>query len=248
MPGVFHSTGECGRKQVKNWLKNALFAGFFAAFAGQAAEPEAAPAPSHAHGVHGMVLFGEPGRVFASHLPLYRHPHDWQVVLELTPVRESASQQVDTLLAAGDLLTLEPERFDLWRLKPGASDPLQQFQARLYRGHFERGGEAIEVGDWQVKKTWVFEQVRIRPDVTPGHRYFRIGNYGMGENARLWLVHKIERVPDTDQIAEACFGTDVIAELYRSAELLKPHRVSFGCNETPFHRVRILWEDREDLQ
>lgn len=249
MPGVFHSTGECGRKQVKNWLKNALFAGFFAVSCGQAAEPEATPTPSHAHGVHGMVLFGEPGRVFASHLPLYRHPHDWQVVLELAPADEPGQQQVNALLAAGGLLTLEPERFDLWRLKPGASDPMNQFKAALYRGHFERGGKKLDEIVWQVKRTLVFEPVRIAFSPDAGHRYFQIGVEGDGHGGRFWLLHKVERVPDTDQVVEICTAEAPEPGLFKSASLLAPSREDLAnCAANPLWRVRILWQDSDDLQ
>lgn len=239
MPGVFHSTGECGRKQVKNWLKNALFAGFFAASCGQAAELDATPALSHAHGVHGMVLFGEPGRVFASHLPLYRHPHDWQVVLELAPADEPGQQQVNALLAAGGLLTLEPERFDLWRLKPGASAPLSQFQATLYRDHFERGGEKLQNLSWQVNRVWWFEPVRVDNEAS-AHHYFVIASDGAGQTG--WLLHKVERRPDVDQILRIKTATGLTG-LVSSEQLLTSR-----STDARFQVEQVLWQDSDDLQ
>lgn len=186
-----------------------------------------------------MVLFGEPGRVFASHLPLYRHPHDWQVVLELDPIGESAPQQVHALLAAGGLLTLEPERFDLWRLKPGARDPLWQFRAALYRGHFERGGEAVQMLDWQVRKVWHFApaQTALSPQ---GHRYYVIGLDDCRQTG--WLLHKIERRPDTDQLVRISTQSALPAVL-EVAQQLNSDSVNAG-----FRVEQVLWQDSEDLQ
>ncbi len=51
------------------------------------AAAHAQAAPSHQHGstmgVHGMVVFGGRDGLYASHLPLFRAPHDRQIVLGL---------------------------------------------------------------------------------------------------------------------------------------------------------------------
>ena len=232
---------------MQNWLKNVLLAGFLAISAAPAAELQtgapvtaaAATKHSHAHGVHGMLLFGEPGRVFASHLPLYRHPHDWQVVLELQPVGTEAQQLTDRLLAAGGLLTLEPERFDLWRLKPGASEPLRQFKAALYREHFERGGEKLREIDWQVKRVWQFAPVRIDA-ATSDHHYYVIGLDAGRQSG--WLLHQVERRPDTDQILRISAKTDLPARL-RVEQLLGKDSVDTG-----FRVEQVVWQDSDDLQ
>ena len=224
---------------MKNWLKNILVAGFLAVSGPLAAEPQNTEAPSHAHGVHGMILFGEPGRAFASHLPLYRHPHDWQVVLELAPADEPGQQQVNALLAAGGLLTLEPERFDLWRLKPGASAPLSQFQATLYRDHFERGGEKLQSLNWQVKRVWWFEPVRVDTE-TSTHRYFVIGGDSAGQTG--WLLHKVERRPDVDQILRIKTNTGFTG-------LVSSERLLTGSSaDARFQVEQVLWQDSDDLQ
>ncbi len=228
---------------MQNWLKNVLVAGFLAISAARAAEPQtvvpASAAPSHAHGVHGMVLFGEPGRVFASHLPLYRHPHDWQVVLELTPAGTEAQQLVDRLLAEGGLATIEPERFDIWRLKPGASEPLRQFNATLYREHFERGGEKLREVDWQVKRVWWFEPVRVGPEAS-GRHYFAIATENDGQTG--WLLHKVERQPDVDQILRIK-TTTALTGLVSTEQLL-----TGSSTDTRFQVEQLIWQDGDDLQ
>lgn len=222
---------------MQHWLKNVLFAGFFAAFTGQAAEPEAAPAPSHAHGVHGMVLFGEPGRIFASHLPLYRHPHDWQVVLELEPGTETAKVLTSELLANGSLLTLEPERFDLFQLRTGAREPLRQFRAALYLGHFERGGSNLDTFTWRIKRTWWFKPVKTDV-VGSGQRYLVIGD-GPGKQ---WLLHRVERRPDVDQILQ------IESSVALAGVLHSPTLLASDSSERRFRVTATVWQDHDDLQ
>lgn len=238
---------------MQNWLKIVLVAGFLATFAARATEPQtvapatavattmAATKPSHAHGVHGMVLFGEPGRVFASHLPLYRHPHDWHVVLELQPAGTEAQQLTDRLLAEGGLLTIEPERFNLWRLKPGANEPLNQFKAVLYREHFERGGEKLREVAWQVKRVWWFEPVQVSTEANAsGHRYFAIAGEQAGQTG--WLLHKVERRPDVDQILRIKTAAPLTG-LITAEQLL-----TVGSTDARFRIEQVLWQDRDDLQ
>ncbi len=106
-----------------------------------------------------MVLFGA-DRLFASHLPLCGPPHDWQVLLELEIADPALRKAVRDALADGQPLTLEPERFDLLRLGPGADAPLRTFQGQLYRGHFECGGAlwqgGVEAG-WTDPREVYFE-------------------------------------------------------------------------------------------
>lgn len=136
-------------------------------------------------GVHGMVLFAGADGLFASHLPLFRAPHDRQILLELAAdprVRRAASD---------GLWTIEPDRFELAQLLPTASAPLKAFRATVYRGHFERGG------------TPMFKDVRFRVRRVVFNRplqagaarevltYDRVGRH---------LVKRIEGRPDIDHI------------------------------------------------
>ena len=221
---------------MQNWLKTVLI-GVLLGFGGNGQASESAPVTVQAHGVHGMLLFGEPGRVFASHLPLYRHPHDWQVVLELEPTSEAAKKRTDELLAKQNLLTLEPEHFDLLRLHPGATNPLQQFKAALYAGHFERGGNKQDDVDWRVKRSWWFEPVQVRTD-TVGQHYFVIGT-GPGKQ---WLLHQVERRPDVDQIL-AIVSTTALTGMLNSAILLNN-----GSVDAHFRVSATVWQDADDLQ
>lgn len=89
-------------------------------------------------GSHGMTLLTDGQAFYASHLPLYYPPHDYQLVYKL---KIKASRAMINELAVnklGELVTMLPEHFDLNRLIEGESLVLK---TDIYRGHFERGGE-----------------------------------------------------------------------------------------------------------
>ncbi|MGH8222200.1 MAG: hypothetical protein ACREQZ_04425 [Woeseiaceae bacterium] len=184
-----------------------------------------------------MVLFGEPGQPFASHLPLYRHPHDWQVVLELEPETAAGETLIHAQLTEGGLLTLEPEPFDLFRLKPRASKPLVRFEAALYRGHFERGGEKLADLGWRVRRAWFFEPVQARSDVT-GHRYLVVGT----DPDRQWLLHRVERRPDVDQILR------IEAAATLTGVLTVPSLLDRNSANPLFRVTATAWQDTDDLR
>jgi hypothetical protein len=161
-----------------------------------AAESKRSAVTKHgAHGVHGMVLFGE-NALFASHLPLYAHPHDRQVLLRLRIHDPALAQSVREELRAGTQLTLEPEHFDLLRLDPSAEAPLQRFKGRLYRGHFERGGSFWRETELEVERTVVFRPL-LSNAPKPTQTYY----IAFRDRDIVYLVHQIHGRPDFDHIA-----------------------------------------------
>jgi hypothetical protein len=71
------------------------------------------------HGLHGMLLFGGADDLLASHLPLFRVPHDRQIVLALRVRDASAAAALrGELERANEIHTLVPEPFDLNRMNP----------------------------------------------------------------------------------------------------------------------------------
>ncbi len=152
-----------------------------------------AMAHDHSFGTHGMALFGDRDGLFASHLPLFRAPHDHQVVLKV----KLADPGLDRALRAQldgktDLWTIEPERFELSRLDPASASPLRAFAADLYSGHFERDGKRVHAG-----VQLVVEQVLVYRKLDPGirsrleARYLPVGRF---------LVKEIDSRPDLDHI------------------------------------------------
>lgn len=104
---------------------------FFLSGVGRAAAPA----------VHGMVLFGQE-RLFASHVPMYHAPHDFQVILEVG-LSHATEDAVAAYRAKGmvegvqRLITLRPKPFVLPDLLAGK---VQEISATLYDGNFEAGG------------------------------------------------------------------------------------------------------------
>jgi hypothetical protein len=144
-------------------------------------------------GSHGMVLFAAGDTVLASHLPLYRAPHDYQLVYQLAlPAAEQ--QAVLALLGAGQQLTLLPQNFDLQLLIEGKTFDIG---AAVYQGHFERGGRL-----WldNIQLTFA-RQLYRRPlqqlSVATNAQYdvFSVaGNH--------FLLHRIAAAPSFDQILQ----------------------------------------------
>ena len=87
-------------------------------------------------GVHGMVLVNQGSSIYASHLPLYKKPHNVQLLYKLDNNDLSVLQTVRD----GQLITIKPKPFNLQRLMRGEK---MDIQADLYAGHFERGGMLV---------------------------------------------------------------------------------------------------------
>jgi hypothetical protein len=158
----------------------------------------------HSHGpeksVHNMVVVGE-RRIFLSHLPMFMPPHDAQVIVEATFMKDGRS--VDDVYVADRarngqvrFYTLQPQPFVLQDLVfPTA--PLTHFTATVFRGHLEKGGVAIEgltnvdVHVKQVVHSHGFQGADKQKTLT----YVMFG----GGDER-FLAHFITKAPDFDQL------------------------------------------------
>ncbi len=179
--------------------------------------------PVHAHdhsfGTHGMVLFGGREALYASHLPLFRAPHDHQVVLQVRlsdPALDRAlRERLDGKTA---LWTIEPERFELSRLDPASRAPLQAFDAGVYEGHFERKGIlSYKKAGFVVERVLVYRQLDPDARARAQARYLPVGRF---------LVKEIDSRPDVDHIvaleaAQAGVVTIPKAGLGNPEEVLK---------------------------
>lgn len=170
-------------------------------FSAVAAEPKHGPT----YGEHGMALFGGKDGLYASHLPMFHAPHDYQVILQVH-VADSATdvalrQRLDGKTA---LWTIAPEKFDLERLAPQAAQPLARFKADLVEGHFEQGGKTQFGGaTLVVDKVLLFRQLSPAAAVRDTARYVQIGS-----GKHRYLVKQIDSRPDYDHIVayDAAFG------------------------------------------
>lgn len=86
--------------------------------------------------VHGMLLFGDKV-TYASHLPMFHAPHDYQVILKLS-LNDTAYDAAKK--SSKEIFTLVPEAMDLTKIISGE---MKSFKADIYQGHFEKGGTKI---------------------------------------------------------------------------------------------------------
>lgn len=168
-----------------------MFAGVL--LAGAAAAADKGPT----WGTHGMALFGGKEALYASHLPMFHAPHDYQVVLQVhiaDPKLDAAlRQRLDGKTA---LWSIDPEKFELNRLAPNAAAPVRQFRADLVEGHFERGGKTQYAGATVVvDKVLMYRQLSADAARRDSARYVQLGS-----GKQRYLVKEIDSRPDFDHI------------------------------------------------
>ncbi|HEY0064269.1 MAG TPA: hypothetical protein VGC21_19285, partial [Telluria sp.] len=148
-------------------------------------------------GQHGMVLFGGSGGLYASHLPMYHAPHDWQVILRLRLADPALDARLRRALASKvSLWTLSPEAFALDRLAPASAHALKSFQADVVQGHFEQGGQTRHAGARvMVEQVLVWRRLDPAAGRKVSARYLQIGH-----GRERFLVKQIDSRPDFDHI------------------------------------------------
>jgi len=148
-------------------------------------------------GNHGMALFGGKDGLYASHLPMFHAPHDYQVILQV----HIADRATDAALRARldrtpALWTIDPEQFELSALAPHARNPRKEFSADLVQGHFERGGKAqYKAATVVIDKVLLFRQLDGKPRAAGFSRYMQVGS-----GTQRFLVKEIDSRPDFDHI------------------------------------------------
>ena len=159
------------------------------------------------YGEHGMALFGGKDGLYASHLPMFHAPHDYQVILQVHVADRATDAALrERLDGKTALWTLAPEKFDLDRLAPQAAQPLRRFKADLVEGHFEQGGKTQFAGaTLVVDKVLLFRQLSPEAAVRDTARYMQIGS-----GKQRYLVKQIDSRPDYDHIVayDAASGAD----------------------------------------
>lgn len=137
-------------------------------------------------GLHGMVAFGKPGgAMFMSHIPMFHPPHDIQAVFQvkLPPNRHDLSTGT---------FTFKPDPFPLDDMLTGN---LKTMKGTLYRGNFEAGGTPLEKITVEVERVVKAGPLVGSAPANPKLEYMLVGTK---DNA--YLVHKVTRPPDFDQI------------------------------------------------
>jgi len=194
-------------------------------------------------GSHGMALFTDGKTLFASHMPLYNKPHDYQLIYQVESNQKNKIinyfnlKQADT--KTNRLVSILPQRFDLNLLIN--NHPLIA-KADVYMGHFERDGE-IWLKDVQFRFTkLVFKKQILKDDNTLKTQWQVLKT---GSKQDYIFVHIIKSQPSFDAIilAKEC---DVITE----ANLLKMQTIqkkpviseSFNCE-----KQTVLYYETQDF-
>jgi hypothetical protein len=162
---------------------------------------------------HGMMLMGTE-QIYASHLPMFRTPHDYQIilVLELSD-QDKETYKKDRKANPTDLVyTLEPETFVL----PETILHTKKFKGHIYRGHFERGGTRfLENISVRVEKVVYFKQFEAKA-VKPQNLYYLL----FGNEKEQFLAHLISACPDFDQIISVSINDQKIFKKLRKKPFL----------------------------
>jgi hypothetical protein len=157
---------------------------------------------------HGMLIFGKEA-IYASHLPMFRTPHNYQIILELelTPADKKkfvADQNQNPNFAT---YTIEPEKFVL----PDMVNMPKPFKVKVYRGHFERGGTLI-LKDITVSIKGIVFNEKFAPEKA---KSVATNFILFGTPKEQFMVHQITNKPDFEQIIQVSstvnFGTEKCA-------------------------------------
>ncbi|MCU6501069.1 hypothetical protein LPN04_25005 [Rugamonas sp. A1-17] len=149
------------------------------------------------YGEHGMALFGGEQGLYASHLPMFHAPHDYQVILQVHVADAAIDAALRSRLDGKTALwTIAPEKFELSRLSPASAAPLKQFKADLVLGHFEQGGKTqFPAATIVVDKVLMYRQLSPAQKANASASYVQIGS-----GRQRYLVKRIDSRPDFDHI------------------------------------------------
>lgn len=179
--------------------------------------------------VHSMVLMGK-DKLYLSHLPRFRSPQDYQMLLEVKLVAPphgldaTALYLTDSAQSGSPLYSIVSEKMTLSSLLDGTPEHPVVFDAALFRGHSERGAQTI-VNHTNVVVVRVIEFRKIDPTALrpPALTYIAFGSEG-----ETFLAHAIAGRPDYDQLLRVQFPSGFLTEdeLAAGVELTIPGRPS----------------------
>jgi len=166
-------------------------------------------APSSTVGVHGMLVAGGQragdamrSPVYASHLPMFMPPHNFQVIMRVTGAAAARYGDFVAHFGSSDIYTFRPEPFSITELDPSGGSPAgRSLRGSLFRGHFERGGSQI-AGDISFDVDQVICFQRFSPDAAQAVRG-QLRYMCFGQRDAAFLAHLIAAPPDFDQILSA---------------------------------------------
>lgn len=150
-------------------------------------------------GIHGMAVFTDGSKFYASHMPLANSIHAHQVIFSFTLAPTTASK-LRQMLAQNTLISLNPERFDLMELMSGK---LTSFKGSLVEGHFERGGKTA-LTEVVINVSEMLLTADLPTNTNKNGQFFLLKT---AESAGL-LIHRIVESPSFDQIVQVTILSD----------------------------------------
>ncbi|CAF0790151.1 unnamed protein product [Rotaria sordida] len=169
------------------------------------------PYPSNGRmGEHGFILLplSTLGLVWISHKPMFRTPHDFQLVLiaKVThPNVNSLSLPTNTNVLQNQWTILP----DLWSLNNLLNGNMTTFSAQLFIGNFEQGGQylcniTLEIV-WPPLTIVQLNASEIEPYQPLRYSSYLLSNMIVNNQTEihLYLLHQIRVQPDFDTIAHA---------------------------------------------
>lgn len=183
--------------------------------------------------IHGMLLFGNK-TTYASHLPMFHAPHDYQAILKLSLQDLPGSKTISLYKQVKDqgktLFTLVPEVMDLSKVLDGTKI---HFHAEIYDGHFEKGGESLGEVNVGVEKV-VYGKKLIDIPQQPGgtESYLLFG--GVGE---YFAAHLIESKPSFDSVAKLSQPYTLKAPFCKTRYCPEPEQTPISDTQLP---VKVL--------
>ncbi len=155
---------------------------------------------------HGMLIFGQ-DIFYASHLPMFNSPHDYQGLFRLKLDEKSAQlfKKDQQNHPEYTTYTIRPEKFVL----PDMVKTPRLFKADLFRGHFERGGTLIASVQILIEKVVLFKKF---DPIAPREKALKYLIVGSGKER--FAVHTISNKPDFDHIVQVkcdmLEGTEIV--------------------------------------
>lgn len=153
--------------------------------------PEELPPLDPAYeGVHGMVLLKNDSKIFAYHMPLFRKPHDVQLLYKLS-VSDVALLH---LIRDNAMVTIKPKPFNLGHLMRGDKIAVE---ADVYIGHFERDGILV----YENKTLNFSKQLYMRKldKVEPSSNKQVYDTVAYDKNYKIF-IHRLQQPPTYDHL------------------------------------------------
>lgn len=179
--------------------------------------------------VHGMLMFGQ-NKIYLSHLPMFHSPHNYQVILEVEIPELVKNKYTNSIKnnPVETVYTIVPESFIL----PDIVMNSKPFMAKIFKGHFERGGTPItENVKLEIKKVIYFKKFSTDSTKPKKSRYILIG-----DDKEQFLIHKIVAKPDFDYISKLKIeDAEVINKLNKVSYL---NIVVDSPNTTPLQELK----------